>query len=189
MTGEGADGLATTQSSFDLLFNWTPGADHRAALGRLEEEFGEVVTDKPPSDVVNLERVTAIPRALGVFLGGLALLAVGHTVLVTVRRRHRELAVLKALGLRPRQVADTVRWQATLMIGTGLLLGVPLGIAVGIWSWTVVTSAMGLDNQPEVPLAAVAVTIIVALALVNLVALVPARSGARTQTAKALRAE
>jgi hypothetical protein len=189
MTGEGADLLMTTQNSFSLLFNWAPDVDRRALQRRLEEQFGEIVTDKPPSDVVNLERVTAIPRAFAAFLGALALLAVGHALVLTVRRRHRDLAVLKALGLGPREVAATVAWQATLLVGAGLVVGVPLGVAAGIWSWTVVTSAMGLDNRPEVPLALVVATIPIALVAASLVALGPARSAARTKVATALRVE
>jgi hypothetical protein len=189
MTGDGADRLATTQSSFDLLLRWSPGADQRATRQRLEERVGEVVDDKPPSDVLNLERVTAIPRALALFLGSLAMLAIGHALVVTVRRRFRDLAVLKALGFRPRQVAATVAWQATLLIGAGLVLGVPLGLVAGAWSWGLVTSSMGLANQPEVPFALVAATIPVALVTANLIALVPARSAARANPASGLRVE
>lgn len=189
MTGAGADRLATTQSSFDLLFNWTPDADQRGARERLEAELGEVRTDEPPTDVANLDRVTAIPRALGVFLGGLAILAVGYELVVAVRRRRRDLAVLKVLGFRPRQIAASVAWQATLIIASGLFVGVPLGLAAGVWSWSRVTSAMGLDNRPDVPVGAVAAMIVIAVVLANVVALTPARRAARTSPAAALRVE
>jgi putative ABC transport system permease protein len=116
-------------------------------------------------------------------------LAVGHTLVVTVRRRHREFAMLKVLGLRPRQIASSIAWQATLIVGSGLLLGVPLGLAAGVWSWSTVTSAMGLDNRPDVPLGAVAATIVLAVVLANVVALAPARRAARTRPATALRVE
>jgi ABC-type lipoprotein release transport system permease subunit len=188
MTGDGADRLATTQSSFDLLINWTPGVATQEAQTRLDEQFGEVVTDKPPSDVANLRRVTAIPRVLAVLLGSLALIAIGHSLVVTVRRRRHDLAVLKVLGFRPRQVVAAVAWQTTLLTGGGLVVGVPLGIAVGTWSWSVVTSAMGLVNDASVPpgvIAAIAPTIVVSA---NVTAFLPARSAARTNPTETLRA-
>ena len=189
MTGEGADRLATTQSSYELLLNWAPGADTQAARRFLEEQVGPVVDDKPPSDVTNLARIKAIPWALAVFLGALAALAVGHALVVTVRRRSRDLAVLKALGLRPRDVGATVAWQATLLMAAGLVLGVPLGIAAGRTAWSVVTTAMGLGNRPEVPFVPVGAVVLSALALANAVAVFPARATARTNAGLTLREE
>lgn len=189
MTGAGADRLVTTQSSFDVLLNWAPGADERAARERFEAALGDVRTDVPPTDVANLERVTAIPRALGVFLGGLAMVAVGYELVVAVRRRRGDLAVLKVLGLRPRQIASSVAWQATLIITLGIVVGVPVGLAGGVWSWSTVTSAMGLDNRPDVPLGAMAAMIAIAVAVANVVALAPARRAARTSPATVLRVE
>jgi hypothetical protein len=188
MTGAGADRLATTQSSFDLLLNWRSGVDPVAARRSLEER-GEVITDKPPTDVKNLARIGAIPRALAIFLAGLAVLAVGYALVATVRRRAHDLAVLRALGFRPAQVSAAVAWQASLMTGAGLLIGIPLGVAGGRWSWAVVASAMGLQNKPAIPLLIVACTVPAALALANVVAVLPGRAAARSKPAAALRTE
>jgi predicted lysophospholipase L1 biosynthesis ABC-type transport system permease subunit len=188
MTGAGANRLTTTQRSDALLVRFTPGADRRAVEHRLAE-IGDVVLDQPPADVVNLERISAIPRALAALLGGLAVLAVGHALTATVRRRRRDLAVLKAIGFRPRQLSSTVVWQATLLVAAGLVVGVPLGVVVGRVSWTVVADAMGLGNRPEAPLLVVAFTVPIAIAVANVVALLPARSAARTRPVAALRAE
>jgi hypothetical protein len=46
-----------------------------------------------------------------------------------MRRRRRDLALLKALGFTRRQISATIAWQATSTVAVGLLIGVPVGIA------------------------------------------------------------
>lgn len=188
MIEAGATRLATTQDSYDLLLNWREGVDP-AATRRIGERVGGVVTEKPPTDVSNLARIDAIPRALGFFLGGLAVLAVGYALVATVRRRSRDFAILRAFGLRRGQVSSAIAWQASLLTGVGLVLGLPLGIAAGRWAWAVVASAMGLDNQPAVPVIALVIAVLAAVVVANVVAVVPARVAARRNPASALRTE
>jgi ABC-type lipoprotein release transport system permease subunit len=189
MTAQGADRLATTQSHSELVLNWAPGTDEDAARQSLEQRVGTVVADRPPSDVTNLKGVQAFPAALAVFLGLLAMLAVGHALMVTIRRRGRDLAVLKVLGFRPRQVSATVAWQASLMVLLGLGLGVPLGVAAGRWAWALVANGVGVVNRPEIPVVALALIVGAALLMANVVAAVPAWAAARARPALALRAE
>ena len=75
------------------------------------------------------------PRALAGFLVLRGLGALGHVLATAVRRRRHDLAVLRAMGFRPLQVAGCVSWQAVTVSLVALLLGIPLGIAVGRWSW------------------------------------------------------
>ena len=61
----------------------------------------------------------------------LAALAVGtltHVLLTGVRRRRRDLAVLKALGLTRAQLQGAVAWEATALAAAALLVGDPAGI-------------------------------------------------------------
>jgi ABC-type antimicrobial peptide transport system permease subunit len=57
------------------------------------------------------------------------------TVLITVRRRRRELALLKVVGMSRRQVRAIITWQTTLTLGIAIGAGAPLGIAAGRWAW------------------------------------------------------
>ena len=50
----------------------------------------------------------------------------------SLRRRRRELAVLKTLGFSRRQVRATVAWQASTVAAVGLVVGIPLGLLVGV---------------------------------------------------------
>jgi ABC-type antimicrobial peptide transport system permease subunit len=89
---------------------------------------------------------------------------------------------LKALGFVKRQIGATVCWQASTIALVGIVLGIPLGVAVGQVVWR--TFALNLG---AVPTSVVPVSVIVALGagvlvVDNLLALVPAVAAARSQT-------
>jgi hypothetical protein len=50
-----------------------------------------------------------------------------HTLITSVQRRRRDLAVLKTLGFVRGQVAATIAWQATTFAVVALCLGLPFG--------------------------------------------------------------
>ena len=50
-----------------------------------------------------------------------AVVALGFTLYASVRRRRRDLALLKALGFAPRQLAAAVAWQATIAAVIGVV--------------------------------------------------------------------
>src|SRR5439155_3287254 len=80
-----------------------PGVKPAALVDHLHEKLGvEVEGSGPPQDVLFLRNVRGLPRALAAFLIVLGVAAVGHALLMTVRRRRHDLAVLRAMGLRPR---------------------------------------------------------------------------------------
>ena len=129
-----------------VLMRYRPGTDLPAAAARLSRALlahhcppGSclVVSDQRPRDIRNYAGVRDTPLLLGAVL---ALLAVGtlvHVLVTGVRRRRRDLAMLKALGLVRRQVLGVVEWQAVALAATALLFGVPLGILAGRLSWAV----------------------------------------------------
>jgi ABC-type lipoprotein release transport system permease subunit len=109
-----------------------------------------------------------------------ALVALGtvtHALVTSVRRRRRDLAVLKTLGFVRGQVAATVAWQASTFAVVALGLGLPLGIAAGRWAWQLTAAALGVASGPVVPL------------LVNLAAAVPGWAAGRLRPATVLRSE
>ena len=119
----------------------------------------------------------------------LALLAVGHALVTSVRRRRRELAVLKTLGFDRRQVRATIAWQATTLAIVGLVIGIPAGIIIGNLVWRLVADGLGVAANASIPLLAILLTIVCAIAAVNLIAFFPARAAARTRPAVTLRSE
>jgi hypothetical protein len=142
-----------------------------------------------PAEIQNYRTLGATPAVLagGLALG--ALLALGLTLVASVRRRRHDLALLKTLGFTGRQLASAVAWQATVVVLLGLVVGIPVGIALGRWLWLLFASEIYVVPQATVPVLSLVYVGVVALLLANLIAALPGRVAARTRTALALRAE
>ena len=148
-----------------------------------------IVRRATSADLQNLQRVSNLPSILAGLLAMLGAATLVHTLATSVRRRRRDLAILKTLGFVRGQVRAAVAWQTTTLIVIALIVGIPLGAIAGRWGWRVFVNQLGFVPQPVVPLLAVFLTIPAALLLANAIASVPARAAARTQPAVALRAE
>jgi ABC-type lipoprotein release transport system permease subunit len=177
-----ADCCAQVQAKF------APGADREATLARLEDEF-VVPVPGLPTTVADFGGVDEMPLVLSALVVAIAAGALAHTLLMSIRRRRRDLAVLKTLGFDRRQVLATVAWQATTFAALGLVVGIPVGIAAGRWTWNLVADELGVVPEPVTPVPLILLVIPAAVLLANLVAAVPARMAARTRPALVLRAE
>jgi hypothetical protein len=189
---ERIDGEPVDPSDTGLLIRLAPGADLDAVIGDLEaetESFIFVISQGRPTDIVNFGRVEATPYILGGILAALSVATLTHLLVSATRRRRRELAILKTLGFVRSQVRATVGWQATTLVSVALIIGVPLGIAVGRWAWTLFADGLGVVAVPRVPLLVIALLIPGAVLVANLVAAAPAAAAARTRPATVLKAE
>jgi len=190
---ERVSGAPLDPSDTSLLLRLAPGADVDALVGDLEGRLGVgtvyLISQGKPTDIVNFGRVEATPYVLGAILAALSVATLTHLLVSATRRRRRELAILKTLGFVRRQVRAAVAWQATTLVTVALLVGVPVGIAVGRWVWTLFADELGVVAVPRVPLLAVALLIPCALVVANLVAAAPAAAAARTRPATVLRSE
>jgi hypothetical protein len=142
-----------------------------------------------PADVVNFGRVQNMPLFLGEVLGLFAAATLVHTLVTSISRRRRELAILKTLGFIRRQVKRAVRVQALLLTSIALAISVPTGIAAGRWLWSFFATQQGVIAEPAIQLAALIVGIPLILVAAMLIAAIPARAAARTQPALVLRTE
>jgi predicted lysophospholipase L1 biosynthesis ABC-type transport system permease subunit len=113
----------------------------------------------------------------------------GHTLLTSIRRRRRDLAVLKTLGFERGQLSRVVAWQATTIALIAVAIGIPLGIAGARWAWTIFADELGIVPQPVIPFLPILLVVPAAIVVANLIAAVPARLAGRTPVALALRAE
>ena len=93
----------------------------------------------------------------------------------SVRRRRHDLALLKTLGFTRRQLSATVRWQASVTVAAGLLVGVPLGIIAGRWLWEVFARQLDVVPEPSTPYLLVLAISVLALLVGILAAAIPAR--------------
>ena len=126
---------------------------------------------------------------LGTVLAVLAVGTLAHVLLTSVRRRRRDLAVLKTLGLTRPEVLRLVAWQATALAAAALLIGVPLGVIAGRQAWAFFANAAGVDARPDVPLSLVLLAVPVTLLLANVIAALPGWTAARLRPATVLHAE
>ena len=142
-----------------------------------------------PAEIVNYRTMGTTPALLGSALCIGAFAALTLTLLASVRRRRRDLALLKALGFTRRQLAATIAWQSTIAVLIGTAVGVPVGIAAGRSLWNLFATEIHAVPAPSVPVVTVALIVVGSLVLANLVAAVPGRIAAGTKTANLLRAE
>ena len=182
-------------ASSDAVVRWAAGADRAAkqrVFKRLSDVAGRalvVLPSEKPTDIVNFGRVQSMPLVLGAVLALLGAATLTHTLATAIGRRRRDLAVLKTVGFVRGQVAGTVAWQATTLVAIALLVGMPLGVALGRWSWTLLAGQLGVVSEPVTPLPAVLLIIPATLVVANLAAAVPGWLAGRIHPAVALRAE
>ena len=173
-----------------FLVRFGPHTDRSAALRRLRAEFpGTVLSAARPPDIENLTRVDHLPTLLAALFALVALLTIGNTLMSSVRRRRRELAILRTIGFVRRQISATIAWQATIVASVALVIGVPLGAIAGRSTWTLVTDRFGLPPDAVVPGARLVLLVVAAVVATNAVAVVPGLLATRTAPATTLRAE
>ena len=156
-----------------------------AALSQRLEMSRAVV----PREVTNLAAVGRLPALLAGFLALLAVVVLGHSLSLTTRRQAGDLAVLRVIGMTPRQVAATVATMAGAIALAGLLVGPVLGLAVARVVWAQVAGTLGVAGDLALPWWVLLVAVPVALLATSLVAVLPARRAARLSPAQVLRAE
>ncbi|MFN8034317.1 MAG: FtsX-like permease family protein [Acidimicrobiia bacterium] len=160
-----------------------------AQLFHGDPSLGWVLGPQRPIDVTSYDRVSRTPLLLALLLVVLAIGAAAHVLISSVRRRGRDLAVLKTIGFTRRQVSSVVFAQATTLIGVAVVVAVPLGIVTGRWAWTATAHRIGIPVAQRVPVVAIALVVTGAFAIANALAFVPGRRAARIRPAVALRTE
>jgi hypothetical protein len=149
----------------------------------------ELLPVQHPAEIVNYRSMGSTPALLAAALAAGAIVALGLTLVASVRRRRRELALLKTLGFTRRQLAATVAWQATVAALVGTVVGVPAGLLAGRWLWILFAREISAVPEPTVGIPAILLVVAGTLLLANLVAAFPGRQAARTPTALLLHAE
>jgi hypothetical protein len=176
-----------------LLVRWHPNVQVAPAQHRLSAlGGGNTYNTAPatrPTAVIDLGRLRSLPLSLGIFFALLAAATVAHALVTTVRRRRRDLAVIRALGFTRNQSRVAIGWQATLLTIAGLVIGLPLGIAFGRLAWRALADSFPLVYAPPFAIVAVLLAVPTAVAVANALAAGPAHTATRISPARALRTE
>ena len=178
-------GLATV-----VLVRAAPGAAGDAALARHIAQYRDLTTlPAEPTVLVNFGESVNFPLLFGVALSLFGAATMVHLLLVSVARRRQETGLLKSLGFVRRQVAAAVCWQASTVALVGIVVGAPIGIAVGRVLWRVFATNFGVVPVPVVPLLTLTALAAGVLAAANVLAAVPALAAARSRPGQLSRAE
>jgi hypothetical protein len=188
MTFGGLAALQPAARKNILFLALSPGAEEAATLERLARKRS-AAAPRRPVDVGNWGRVSAFPYLLAALIAAVAAAVLALALVTSIRRRRRDLAILKTLGFERRDLHATIAWQATTVAAIGLLVGLPLGTAVGRFAWNLFATDLGVVPEPVAPVLPGLLIIPATLLLANLVALLPGRIAAGTRPALVLRAE
>lgn len=194
-----ASGGWVTTDTYDSLFDGfkfhlividlASGVDPVAVADRLGSLGIQTEPNSPLPEQRQLQQIQAIPWFLAGFLALLGIAAVGHALATAVRRRRRDLAVLRAVGMTRPQSRGVVVAQATTLALTGLAVGIPLGVAMGRTVWRYVADLTPAFFVPPFALLAVGLVVPVALLAANLMAIRPSWIAANMRLGEELRSE
>ncbi len=180
-------GAPTDQREEVGVVRLAKGVDHHAALAELADVGASLPSAVP--DVSNLSNVRRLPLYLAGCLVLLGLGAVAHTLASGARRRTRDVAVLRALGLTPRQAGACVAWQATVIGVVAVAIGLPVGVLVGRQMWRLIAGSLSFVYVGPFAPGPMLIAVPAVLVAMALLAAWPARMTSRIRTAEALRRE
>jgi ABC-type lipoprotein release transport system permease subunit len=182
-----------------VLAGFTPGQPRPAAMASFERSMAGfcqsiqpspcVVTDQRPNGITSYTHIDRTPAILAAVLAVVGVAVLGQFIVVSGRRRRRDFAILKALGLFRRQVSAITAWQVSTLAGLALLAGLPLGVAVGRWSWALFGRGLGVPDVALTPIWPLLLMVPAVIVIANAVAFWPGRATARLNPADVLRAE
>jgi putative ABC transport system permease protein len=144
----------------------------RELFRRYPEQVSRYSYPSRPGEVQNIIGLRNYPRVLAAFTAVLGLFALQNVLVTTLRRRRRELATLRTLGLTPRQTGRCITWQSLSVAGVALALGIPVGAYAGAKVWAVSTRNIGVATDPNLPVLAIAIAALTAV-VIAVVASIP----------------
>ena len=182
-----------------VLVRFAPGprravdiADFDRAIGPFcstVEQSTCVVSDQRPNGVTSYARIDGTPEVLAGILAVLGLAVLGQFAVVSARRRRRDFAILRTLGLLRRQLAAVTAWQVTGLTGFALLVGLPAGVAAGHWTWELFAGDAGIPTGAITPVPLVLLMVPAAILAANAIALPSGQHCAHLNPAAVLRSE
>jgi hypothetical protein len=172
----------------DVRPGTTPSALDRLVFPR-QPEAGLVLAAQRPNDVSSYQDLDRTPLALAGLLVVLAIATLIHLLVSSVRRRRRDLGILRALGFTSPQLQISVLVQAVTLVAIGLAIAVPSGVIAGRVLWDRTAIWLGIPRHDVVPIAAVLLVAIAALVVAAGAAVIPAISAGRVDPAEILRSE
>jgi hypothetical protein len=179
-----------------LAIDLRPGVSPHATVRRIVS----VEPDGTPGGMYQVTHVLAAaiandaqmgdqPLTLAVVLAIAMIVSVWATVQASSRRRRRDLAMMKALGMTRRQVRAIVLWQSSTLLVIAAVLGLFFGWAAGHLVWSAFASSIGALPVTELPLGLVLLGLLILVVAGDALTVLPAEMAARTPSGSLLRRE
>jgi putative ABC transport system permease protein len=176
------------------LADGTSLADGKAAVERVAANYGSPdVADRDEFAATmsaGADMFLTIIYALLALAIIIALMGIANTLSLSVHERTRELGLLRAVGETRGQLRSMVRWESVIVATFGVVGGVGLGVFLG---WALVEAA---GNTPGsvisefvLPVARLAIVVVVGAIAGVLAGLRPARRAARLDVLSAIATE
>jgi putative ABC transport system permease protein len=117
----------------------------------------------------------------------IALIGIINTLMLSVIERTREIGLLRAVGMRRRQVRSMVRSEAVILAVFGAIIGIVIGTPMGL-ALVAALRQQGI-NETVVPVSNLIIFLVLAGVLGLLAATWPARRAAKLDVLTAIAAE
>ncbi|HLS46808.1 MAG TPA: ABC transporter permease [Ornithinicoccus sp.] len=187
------DFTANVTSTLDgaVLVSATPGVDLAATEQLIDERLADhpnVVVNDPAELVANsqasVDQLLGVVTALLLLAVVIAILGIVNTLVLSVLERTRELGLMRAVGATRRQIRAIVRRESFLMAMLGAVTGIVLGTLIGV----AISRSLGTEGitQVSVPVAQLAVYLVVAAAVGIIAAIAPARRASKVDVLRAV---
>ncbi|HYA68698.1 MAG TPA: FtsX-like permease family protein [Acidimicrobiales bacterium] len=138
---------------------------------------------------MNFGEAVNFPLIFGVMLAIFGVATLIHLLLISLGRRRHEMGVLKAVGFLAGQVRAAVIWQAMTVVLIGVVVGAPLGIALGRAIWKAFAVNIGVVPVPIAPILPLAVLLVSVLGAAIVLATPTAVLASRAQPSEVLRSQ
>lgn len=181
--GTAIDPEAARELEPETITAFLLGLRSRAAAFGLQRRINEYRAEPltailPGVALQEVWRITGLAEQILRVVAGLvvlaALLGMVTVLLTTLNERRREMAILRALGARPWQIAALLVLEAGLIAACGIAAGVLLALAIQALAGPWLLAVLGVYVSPGLPAASLWLVLGAILAAALLVALVPA---------------
>ncbi len=169
------DATAATREAVEAVVSDYPVVDLKTAAQFQEQQRGQV------------DQLLMLVNALLVLSVLIAVLGVVNTLALSVIERTRELGLLRAVGMRRREVRRMVRWESVVISLYGAVLGLAIGVLFGVG----ITGALESQGITEVvvPVGQLIAFLLLGGVIGVVAAIVPARRAARLRVLDAIAAQ